>query len=164
MCCPFHGRDSKPSLYYYLENNTFFCFGCPDGDGYWDNIKLVARSLEITRPQALRWLEAEFHLPPMADEQKPFDLDSVEGLVVLEEEEEDPEPPLLLNVEDLRAPYVAAARRLVWAQAGTSDAAPTARELLERFYRAIRAGDPVPLARIVGADVVRQLVQRAQRV
>ena len=74
MSCPFHGRDSKPSFYYFPENNTCFCYGCPDGDGYWDNVKVVARTLEITRPQALRWLEREFHLPPMGAEQEPVEI------------------------------------------------------------------------------------------
>lgn len=159
MSCPFHGRDSKPSFYYFPENNTCFCYGCPDGDGYWDNVKIVARTLEITKPQALRWLEREFHLPPMADEVDVVDLDSEEGLVILEEDEGDASPTLLLSAEELRDPFVAQARRLVRAQAGTTDAVPLAQELVERLFTSLKHADPVPLAQVVGADTVRQLVR-----
>jgi hypothetical protein len=163
MSCPFHGRDSKPSFYYFPENNTCFCYGCPDGDGYWDNVKVVARTLEITRPQALRWLEREFHLPPMGDEQEPVDLDSDEGLVIVDETEEVEPAENLLQAEDLRSAYVGTARRLVKSQAGTSEGYPLSQELLERFFTALKRNDPVPLAQVVGAEAVRSLIRSKER-
>lgn len=163
MSCPFHGRDSKPSFYYFPENNTCFCYGCPDGDGYWDNVKVVARTLEITRPQALRWLEREFHLPPMGAEQEPVDLDSDEGLVVVDETEEVEPAENLLQANDLRSAYAGTARRLVKSQAGTSEGYPLSQELLERFFTALKRNDPVPLAQVVGAEAVRSLIRSKER-
>ena len=163
MSCPFHGRDSKPSFYYFPENNTCFCWGCPDGDGYWDNVKIISRTLEITRPQALRWLEREFHLPSLGDEQDPVDLDSDAGLVIVDETEEIEPDENLLQAADLRPLFVSTARRLVRSNAGTTDALPVAAELLERFFTALKRNDPVPLAQVVGAEAVRSLIRSKER-
>lgn len=159
ISCPFHGRDSKPSFNYYRGSNTYFCFGCPDGDGFWDNIKIVARTLEITRSQALRWLEKEFELPPMLNEGPVLDLENFAGLEVSEEEELEV-PQSLLNTTDLRAPFVSAAQRQVFSFRSTPDAVDVVKELFDTFWTALKHGDPVPLAKLVGADTVKLLIQR----
>lgn len=155
--CPFHGRDSKPSFNIYTGTNTAFCFGCPEGDGFWDTIKLVARTMDISRTKALRWLEREYGLPALAgeeppDHEEPLDLDAA-----LADEPED--NTILLEVDDLRDCYIRMARDLVLERAGDGDAVATARALHERFFEAVRRADVVPLARFVGVDAVRAAIK-----
>jgi hypothetical protein len=162
MSCPFHGRDSKPSFYIFMENNTCFCFGCPGDDGYWDNIKIVSRSLEIPKGQALRWLEREYNLPPWEGGDSPYeeilDLDAFGGEVE-EEEPNTADPVYNLNVADLEAPFIRVAAAMVRQQAGTTEAVPVALSLVERLFQAQHDDDPMPLAKVLGADAVRHLVR-----
>ena len=65
--CPFHGRDSRPSFQLYPRTNSAFCFGCPPGSMYYDSVTFVSKYLEISRVQALRWIEKNFDLPKLAD-------------------------------------------------------------------------------------------------
>jgi hypothetical protein len=157
MSCPFHGRDSKPSFYVYIENNDCHCFGCPDGDNYWDNVKIVARTLEINRPQALRYLEREFKLPKL--EEDPNDL-AVDLDDLPEDDEEDEAPSPLLTFADIAPAFIATARKLIKAAAGTTESVPTATTLLECYFTAEKHDDPLPLARVVGAETVRALIKK----
>lgn len=156
ISCPFHGRDSKPSFYFYLENNDCHCFGCPDGDNYWDNVKIVARTLEISRSQALRYLEREFKLPKLEEDPADIAVDLDEE----PEEDEDEQPTMLLTFEDIAPAFVTTARKLIKSTAGTTESVPTATTLLECYFTAEKHEDPLPLARVVGAETVRALIKK----
>lgn len=65
--CPFHGRDSTPSFHLYSRTNDAFCFGCPPGEMYYDSITFVSKYQEISRVQALQWIEKQFNLPKLSD-------------------------------------------------------------------------------------------------
>lgn len=156
ISCPFHGRDSKPSFYFYLENNDCHCFGCPDGDNYWDNVKIVSRTLEISRSQALRYLEREFKLPKLEEDPADFAVDLDEE----PEEDEDEQPTMLLAFEDIAPAFVTTARKLIKSTAGTTESVPTATTLLECYFTAEKHEDPLPLARVVGAETVRALIKK----
>lgn len=159
ISCPFHGRDSKPSFYFYLENNDCHCWGCAEGENYWDNVRIVAKSLEITRSQAVRWLEREFALPKL--EEDPLDvvvdLDEAEDAEV---EEEESAEGTLLTFDDIAPAFVTTAQRLIGAAKGTTEAVPKATALLECFFTAEKHSDPLPLARVVGSETVRALLKR----
>ena len=158
ISCPFHGRDSKPSFYIYLQNNDCHCFGCPDGDTYWDNIKIVSRSLDITRTQALSWLEREFGLPPMESGEGPEAVDLEIGDEVEEEDDGDQE----LGLEDLKPTYLRYARRLVIERRTEPDVFQMARELAERYFVAEHTNEPILLAKVIdrlfGRDIIHSLV------
>lgn len=156
ISCPFHGRDSKPSFYFYLENNDCHCFECPDGDNYWDNVKIVARTLEISRSQALRYLEREFKLPKLEEDPADIAVDLDEE----PEEDEDEQPTMLLTFEDIAPAFVTTARKLIKSTAGTTESVPTATTLLECYFTAEKHEDPLPLARVVGAETVRALIKK----
>lgn len=98
ISCPFHGRDSHPSFFFYPRNNDGTCFGCPPGKRYYDNIIIVARSLDMTNVQALRWIENKYNLPPIADTEGEDD-EPVTNEVVRE-----------LRCEDLIDPFIRLAR------------------------------------------------------
>jgi hypothetical protein len=67
ISCPFHGTDSKPSFHLYQRSNDGHCFGCPIGEQHYDAVTFVRKKLNVTAFDALKWLEKEFHLSPMAD-------------------------------------------------------------------------------------------------
>lgn len=157
MSCPFHGRDSKPSFNIYIESNDCFCWGCPDGEGYWDNVRIVARTLEISRPQALRYLEREFKLPKL--EEDPNDL-AVDLDELPDEEEDDETPSMLLTFADIAPAFITTARKLIKSAAGTTESVPTATTLLECYFTAEKHEDPLPLARVVGSETVRALIKK----
>lgn len=156
--CPFHGRDSKPSFYFFPQNNSCFCFGCPDGDGAWDPIKIVARSLDVSNTKALMWLEKEFKLPPLAN-----DTSTEEPTVDLGEdpegETEVEEAPLLATVEDLRGAFITHAAHQIQ-QAPPSEAVAVAKDILETYFLADKHEDPIPLARALGPEIVTAIVLR----
>ena len=163
ISCPFHGRDSKPSFYFFLENNDCTCYGCAEGDNYWDTIKVVTKTLEITRSQAVRWLEREYNLPPLADEADVvIDVDAAE-----EAEDEEPAPPLL-TVEELRPHYEAKVRRLLIQSRNEplehllEETVPNAQMFLRRFFESEHYQDPYMLAHVVGAETVRGLIRTKQ--
>lgn len=60
-CC-FHGRDSKPSMYYYPSTNRIHCFGCPPGEQNFDVAWFVKQLNGWSLPQTLRWLEKEYRV------------------------------------------------------------------------------------------------------
>jgi hypothetical protein len=88
--CPFHGTDSRPSFWLYRGSNDGWCFGCPPRSQYYDQVRFVARYLDMSRPAALRWLEKKWDLPPLPDEH----------------EDEEDEPTVQLQFEDLQEPYI----------------------------------------------------------
>lgn len=88
--CPFHGRDNTPSFTLYPRTNDAYCFGCPPGQMYYDAITFVSKYMEVSRVQALQWLEKTFDLPHMVD-------------VRLEDDEEEDE---LLTFWDLAEPFI----------------------------------------------------------
>jgi len=61
--CPFHGRDRTPSFTLYSRTNDAYCFGCPPGSMLYDNVTFVSKYMELSRLQALYWLEKTFNLP-----------------------------------------------------------------------------------------------------
>ncbi len=155
MSCPFHGRDSTPSFYIFRDRNWGYCFGCPDEDGtgrtqIWDAIRIVAETEQLTKPGALRWLEAKFNLPFLADDA--VSLDEAE-------DETTEETGISLTVEDLKAPYLKQARLLIQAKAGTSEAVPTAVALLDRYFRCIQQETPLPMARLLGKQALGGLMR-----
>ena len=156
--CPFHGRDSKPSFNFYPAHNDCSCFGCPDGDNYWDTIKIVARTKDISATSALLWLEREIKLPPLVDDTSTLSSEVIVdlgGAEALDDELEE-DDVLALSIEDLRPTYIAHAAEVV-SHAG-SDSVTVARDLIEQYFLADKHDDPVPLARVLGADVVHRAI------
>jgi len=88
--CPFHGSDSTPSFWIYRGSNDGWCFGCPPKEQYYDQVRFAAKYLDISRPQALRWLEKKWDLPAMPDEP----------------DEEDEAEEVQLRFEDLQEPFI----------------------------------------------------------
>ena len=155
--CPFHGRDSSPSFYTFRDNNDCHCYGCPPGDDTWDNVKIVARSNEISPSQALRWLEREFNLPPLANG------DVEEGVDLDAEDPEAPEPEQapLLQVKDLARAFQGESRRLI-RSLPEGERGAMVHEMAKTFFTAQHYEDPAMLARVVGAEVTRNLIQNKQ--
>ncbi len=153
VVCPFHG-DRSPSFYVHIHNNDCHCYGCPDGDQTWDTIKIVARSLEISPSQAVSWLEREYHLPQLTDEE----MAKFESEDVYDLSESNRGEGSLLTVEDLRPPYLREARRMI-AFAPKEDRLQYAEELTNGYSLAFHYSDPSLLARVVGVAEVNSLVR-----
>ena len=62
--CDLHGdgRDNKPSARVYPETQSWYCFGCNLSR---DAIETVRIKKNLSFPEALDWLESQYHLPPM---------------------------------------------------------------------------------------------------
>jgi len=88
ISCPFHGRDSTPS--FFTRGGFGFCFGCPPGQQYYDQIRFVQKFNDISWFQALRWIEKEYELPPLpeyaSEEEIEDEITTEVFLVDLEEE------------------------------------------------------------------------------
>jgi hypothetical protein len=141
--CPFHGSDRTPSFTIYPRTNSAFCFGCPDKDGFWDSVKIVSRSLEISIRKAVRWIEDEWNLEPMDDD---------------DHEDEATEEIVVLTAEDLAAPFIAFVRDFTITH--KRDAAETCNDVDEaanRFYYGHHQKDALPLARLLGSQRVKAL-------
>ena len=69
ISCPFHGPDRRPSFCIYRRTNDGWCFGCPDGQKYYDSITFASRYMNVSKPQALRWIERNWSLPSLAERQ-----------------------------------------------------------------------------------------------
>ncbi len=50
--CPVHA-DTNPSLVFYPEDNSWFCFGCQQGGGLVELVKFVN---QCTYDEAIQWL------------------------------------------------------------------------------------------------------------
>lgn len=53
----FNGHDTVPSLKFYFDTNSFYCFGCGIGGSVID---LVREYLHITTGEAISWLEKQY--------------------------------------------------------------------------------------------------------
>lgn len=51
--CPWHGPDKHPSLKYYKDNNTVWCFSCNHGG---DSIDIVQKLYNLTFQEAVKKL------------------------------------------------------------------------------------------------------------
>lgn len=56
--CPFH-PDKKPSFAWYMESNTFHCFGCGE---HGDNISFIMKLCKVSFPEAIKYLEKHLQL------------------------------------------------------------------------------------------------------
>lgn len=154
IVCPFHG-DRSPSFYIHVHNNDCHCYGCPDGEQTWDTVKIAARSLDISMSQAVNWLEREYHLPPLTDEEmQNFDTTDVYDPDKADEESGE----VLLTANDLLEPYIQEAKRMIIATP-MEDRLPFAEELVNACSLAMHYSDPSLMARVVGVEVVRSLVR-----
>jgi CHC2 zinc finger len=156
ISCPFHGRDSKPSFHLYRRSNDAYCFGCPNGKGYYDHVRFVAAMHGGSMLGALKWLEREFKLPKMRDvNSEQYADDHAEEFVTV-------------RFRDLLEPYIQHAARDV---ALTKDI-DLAKEYLEILFCAWPtpqeekvdpdAGDALALARVVGRKVWEPILVRKQ--
>ena len=142
ISCPFHGKDSTPSFTFYRGSNSAFCFGCepPATNQFYDNVRLVSSVFGISKRDSLKWLEKRYKLPMLATES---------DIITLPDTEED--EVVELNFDDLKEPFLALATVLS-KDTGTQ-------ELLDIFFKAQQAQDPLPLAKILGKDRVRRILR-----
>jgi hypothetical protein len=140
ISCPFHGRDSKPSFHLYRRTNDAYCFGCCEGQKYYDAVRFVAAKMGCSRIEALRWIEKHYNLPPIAD-------------VRMDEEEEQGEIQIL-SFEDLTPYYITKASRDI----ATSRDVELAESYLRIFFEAKKENNPLPLARVLGREAVRAIL------
>lgn len=141
ISCPFHGRDSTPSFNIYPHSNDGCCFGCVEGDKYWDSVKFVSRTLGISKPKALRWLEREFNLPDLPDDP-------------IEEEEDE---IITLEFDDVAPEFFKLCRNMI-RTVDEVDRLDVARELTTAYFQAKITKDTLGLSRYLGIDVVRRLL------
>ena len=97
VSCPFHGRDRRPSFTLFAGSNDAYCFGCPPGSQLYDNVTFVSRYLEVSKGEALSWIEKTFDLPYIADSG------------IAEDEDEDEE----LSFQDLAEPFILRASQAI---------------------------------------------------
>lgn len=166
ISCPFHGRDSDPSFTIYRSSNDGFCFGCEAGKGYYDHIKFAKEFLGVTWVQALKWIEKEYKLPPIAD--------------VITEQEEDDEITTEVTFDDLSEPFIVRAienvRQLKDPELAleyihvyfgalhfeeTGKEAKKAREFEESTKLHYKAA--MRLARVLGQETVNQILDKKER-
>lgn len=145
ISCPFHGSDSTPSFTIYPANNNAYCWGCPHDDQYWDPIKFTARILGKTNRQALKWLEKEYNLPPMAELHSDAD------------EEVEESQTFSLQVEDLAPTFIRTVRAYSRHHRQNDGVSQEVQEAVRKFFEAVKTQDPMPLARVLGAKVVKKL-------
>lgn len=161
ISCPFHGRDSRPSFTLYRRTNDAFCFGCPEGEKYYDAVRFVCAKWGYTRLQAIAWLEKHWELPPLAatdTEEEEDDEDDSETVTVT------------LNFSHLAESYIAKA-------ATTLSQKPDpemAREFIAIFFqgRPDKDADPnsdeslervMPMARVLGWKAIEEIKRRRLR-
>lgn len=145
ICCPFHGADRTPSFTVYPRTNSAYCFGCPDKDGYWDAVKIVARTHEISVKKAVQWIEDQWDMPPL-DEDDP---DEGEGST---------EEVVVLSVDDVAPAYVVLVRDYaIIHRQDTTNTTDEVVEALERFFSSAHRKDALPLARLLGSQRVNAL-------
>lgn len=141
ISCPFHGTDSTPSFGFWPHQNDGFCFGCPPGEQYYNNISFVSRWFSFSRVRALLWIEKNYNLPPLDD-------------VKLEDEEEEEE--ITVDLADLTEAYIRQARREVQQHQDPE----LALGYIQKFYEAERDNDPVTLARVLDPSTLQTILER----
>lgn len=57
--CPWHGRDSSPSLTFYVDRNNWYCYGCQRGG---TNVDLVMTALGVDFKTAVTAMARDFGL------------------------------------------------------------------------------------------------------
>lgn len=140
ISCPFHGTDSTPSFGFFPHKNNGWCFGCPPGEQFYDNIIFVAKTLSISRVKALYWLEKKFNLSPMDD-------------VVLEDEEQEEE--VSVELADLSEAFIRQAAREVQ----THQDPELAEGFIRIYFEAEHDNDPVALARVLDPSTLQNIMQ-----
>jgi CHC2 zinc finger len=157
ISCPFHGRDSRPSFNIYRRSNDAYCYGCPEGDKYYDAVRFVAAKFGMTKKQAVDWIEKQYDLPPLEGSEEDED----------EEDDEDGKVTRSIDFTDLADPYIAHA-----AAAFLADPDPDlAREYIEIFFDSVpeRDADPasedelkkcMPLARVLGSEALEEIKKK----
>lgn len=140
ISCPFHGRDSTPSFHFYRSSNSAFCFGCPPParDQFYDSVSLVSRTFQISKRDALVYLEKRFKFPAILGEKK-------------EDDEE-----ISLTFSDLREP-------LLIQESSKSRTVAESLEVMSSFFRAMKIDDPLPIARLLGKERVKSVLRRKER-
>jgi hypothetical protein len=141
ISCPFHGTDSTPSFGFWPHKNNGFCFGCPPGEQYYDNLRFVAKTLSVSRLKALLWIEKTYSLPPMDD-------------VAVEDEEEEEE--VSIEFADLSEAYIRQAAREVQ----THKDAELAEGFIRIYFQGLRDNDPVALARVLDPSTLQGIKDR----
>jgi len=139
--CPFHGSDSTPSFGFWPHKNNGFCFGCPPGEQFYDNIIFVAKTLSISRVKALFWLEKKYNLPPMDD-------------VVLDDEDEEEE--VSIEFADLSEAYIRQAGREVQKHQDVE----MGQALVRIYFQAEFEKDAMPLARVLDPSTLEHIRQK----
>jgi hypothetical protein len=140
--CPFHGRDSRPSFKVYPLKNNAWCFGCPDGAGYYDSVRFVAAKLSCSKLQAIVWLEKKYRLSPI--EAEPEDDE--------DDDDDDGVRYVSLQFDDLKDAYIKTA-----AEEFLKNPNPyLARQYIGVFF------DSVPERELDPTEQRRQLVKMAE--
>ena len=168
ISCPFHGSDSRPSFNLFPKNNDCTCYGCGDGDNYWDNVKIVARNFgyRITdgdkvrddRVTALKWLETHYPMPELTGGES---MTAPDMVIVEEEGSSIPEDPLEgLELKVLREHFVRLSSSRVQAAKGCpEDALAIAPEHLELLFVAVKQENKLTLARVLGRNRILALIR-----
>ena len=141
ISCPFHGTDKTPSFAFFPHKNNGWCFGCPAGEQFYDNIIFVAKTLSISRTKALFWLEKKYSLPPMDD-------------VSLDEDEDEEE--ISVGFSDLSEAYIRQAAREVQKYQDPE----MAEGFIRIFFEAENDNDAMPLARVLDPSTLHGITQR----
>jgi hypothetical protein len=141
ISCPFHGSDSTPSFAFFPHKNNGWCFGCPPGEQFYDNIIFTAKTLSVSRLKAMLWLEKKYALPPMDD-------------IVLEEEDQEEE--VSVELADLTEAFIRQAAREVQAHQDPE----LAEGFIRIYFEAEHDNDPVALARVLDPSTLQNIMQR----
>lgn len=139
--CPFHGSDSTPSFAFFPHKNNGWCFGCPPGEQFYDNIIFVAKTLSVSRLKAMLWLEKKYNLPSIDD-------------VVLEDEEQEEE--VSVELVDLTEAFIRQAAREVQ----THQDPELAEGFIKIYFEAGADNDPMALARVLDPGALKNIMQR----
>ncbi len=156
ISCPFHGRDATPSFKLYKGSNSAYCFGCPEGQKYYDAVRFTAAKFGYTPLQAIHWLEKRYDLPPLEAEAEELE----EGDTVI----------VNLNFSHLAEPFI---RRAGEHFLSTLDP-DLAREYIAMYFEAVPGRNAnldseeellktVPLARVLGWKALEQLKKQRLR-
>jgi hypothetical protein len=98
----------------------------------------------------LKWLEKEFNLPPMPE---------LHGYM---EEEIDEGKTFSLEVKDLAPTYVRTVRAYARRHRAADGVTAEVHEAVRKFFEAVKAQDPLPLAKVLGSKVVKKLSALAE--
>lgn len=60
--CPFHEGDRSPSFTVYTHNDTYYCFGCPNGSTWGDAVKFLCDYKGWTTKEAQIYVGVDYEL------------------------------------------------------------------------------------------------------